>query len=193
MTESSAADERYAVVEEAIIGAFFLLLEEKDAWHISVSDVVKRAGIVRSTFYNHYKDMPALISEIEDKTVNDISVMMKAFHPHGSRELCRSYFLSMCNYALENKFFRDIFTSSNATHYLGKSMSMFHKYISEVVPRTPNSKENHEAKAFAIAYTIGGVVGILHKWIKDGFEVPAEEVADLLTDMFSGGTMNYFS
>ena len=47
-------DERYSTVEEAIFEAFFLLLKEKDLEKISVSDVIKKAGIVRSTFYNHY-------------------------------------------------------------------------------------------------------------------------------------------
>ncbi len=193
MTESVVLDERYAVVEEAIIGAFFLLLDEKDPWHISVSDIVKRAGIVRSTFYNHYKDMPALINTIEDNTVNDVFVMMKQFHPHGSRELCRSYFLSMCNYAQENKFLSDMFVSSNAFGYLEKSLKMFHKYISETLPRIPATKENEEGIGFAIAYTIGGVIGILHKWIKDDFDLPAEDVAEILTDIFFSGTLKYFS
>ena len=49
------ADERYSTVEDAIYDAFFLLLKEKSVDRITVSDVVKKAGIVRSTFYNHYE------------------------------------------------------------------------------------------------------------------------------------------
>ena len=47
-------DERYYVADEAIRDAFLLILKEKDLNKISVSDIIKRAGIVRSTFYNHY-------------------------------------------------------------------------------------------------------------------------------------------
>ena len=61
-------DERYNVVSEAIIDAFFMLSKEKDFEKITVSDIIKRAGIVRSTFYNHYENIPALIEDIEDKT-----------------------------------------------------------------------------------------------------------------------------
>ena len=65
-------DERYSTAEDAIIGAFFLLSKEKQFEKITVSDVVKKSGIVRSTFYNHYENVPALISAAEDKTINDI-------------------------------------------------------------------------------------------------------------------------
>ena len=55
-------DERYSVADEAILGAFFKLLKEKKPDRITVSDITKTAGIARSTFYNHYQDIPSLIS-----------------------------------------------------------------------------------------------------------------------------------
>lgn len=61
-------DERYSVADEAIYDAFFLVLKEKELDKITVSDIIKRAGIVRSTFYNHYENIPALIIAVEDKT-----------------------------------------------------------------------------------------------------------------------------
>ena len=53
-------DERYSVADEAIYDAFFLILKEKDLEKITVSDVIKKAGIVRSTFYNHYENIRLL-------------------------------------------------------------------------------------------------------------------------------------
>ena len=60
-------DERYSVADEAILGAFFKLVKEKKPDRITVSDITKTAGIARSTFYNHYQDIPSLISAVEDK------------------------------------------------------------------------------------------------------------------------------
>ena len=74
-------DERYSVADEAIYDAFFLVLKEKELDKITVSDVIKRAGIVRSTFYNHYENIPALIIAVEDKTIQDIFSLMEKFHP----------------------------------------------------------------------------------------------------------------
>ena len=90
-------DGRYSTAEEAIIDSFFLLVREKDYDKITVADVVKKSGIVRSTFYNHYENVDELISAVEDKTIDDIFKLMESFHPQNDHELCKSYFLAICS------------------------------------------------------------------------------------------------
>ena len=80
-------DERYSVADEAILGAFFKLLKEKKPDRITVSDITKTAGIARSTFYNHYQDIPSLISAVEDKTIHDVFSMMENFQPKNDRDM----------------------------------------------------------------------------------------------------------
>ena len=88
-------DERYSVADEAILGAFFKLVKEKKPDRITVSDITKTAGIARSTFYNHYQDIPSLISAVEDKTIHDVFSMMENFQPKNDRDICSSYFLTL--------------------------------------------------------------------------------------------------
>ena len=77
--QNSFPDERYSVADEAILGAFFKLLKKKTPDQITVSDVTKTAGIARSTFYNHYQDIPSLVSAVEEKTIQDVfSIMEKS-------------------------------------------------------------------------------------------------------------------
>ena len=83
-------DERYSVADEAILGAFFKLVKEKKPDRITVSDITKTAGIARSTFYNHYQDIPSLISAVEDKTIHDVFSMMENFQPKNDRDICSS-------------------------------------------------------------------------------------------------------
>ena len=98
-------DERYSVADEAILGAFFKLLKEKKPDRITVSDITKTAGIARSTFYNHYQDIPSLISAVEDKTIHD-----DFFHDgkissrKNDRDICSSYFLTLCRYTMAKSF-----------------------------------------------------------------------------------------
>ena len=58
--QNPVSDERYSVADEAILGAFFKLVKKKTTDQITVSDITKTAGIARSTFYNHYQDIPLL-------------------------------------------------------------------------------------------------------------------------------------
>jgi AcrR family transcriptional regulator len=184
-------DGRYSTAEEAIMDSFFLLINEKDYDKITVSDVVKKSGIVRSTFYNHYENVIELVNAAEDKTIDDIFSLMESFHPRNDHELCKSYFLAICNYTKDNPFLSNLFKSPRGDSFLEKAMTMFHRYVSETGKDgdvIPNSREHF---TFLIAGTIGFTVGVLHKWSAENFESSAEDVADVLAEAFLNGVLPF--
>ncbi len=56
----------YKKADAAITGALFSLLETKDFHKISVSDIIKKAKINRSTFYRHYVDKYDILDNIKE-------------------------------------------------------------------------------------------------------------------------------
>lgn len=184
-------DERYSTAEEAIIDAFFLLVHEKELEKITVTDVIKKAGIVRSTFYNHYENIPALIIAAEDKTLDDIFHMMKTFHPKNDKDLCRSFFLAVCNYTKENPFLATLLENARGDGLFEKAMTMFHKYVTTVTDTNANVAISRNDFSFMIAGAIGSTVGILHKWTAEDFSSPAEYVAEKLTVIFMNGVLPF--
>ena len=62
---------RSAVRSRRLINQAFLgLLQEKPFEKITVTDIVKRADINRSTFYAHYPDVLGLVEELIEETVS---------------------------------------------------------------------------------------------------------------------------
>lgn len=186
-------DERYNVADEAICDAFFLVLKEKDLEKITVSDVVKKAGIVRSTFYNHYENIPALVTAIEDKTIEDIFSLMETFHPKDDADICKSFFVTICNYTINNPFLANLLRSPRGNEFFEKALTMFHRYVAEVTQNVVSSGHSKEELSYMVACTIGSSLGVLHKWTKDNFAIPAEAVADLLTQAFIAGMLPFMS
>lgn len=186
-------DERYHVADEAIYDAFFLVLKEKDIDKITVSDIIKRAGIVRSTFYNHYENIPALVTAIEDKTIHDIFSLMETFHPKNDRDMCKSFFLTICDYTMTNRFLANLLRSPRGDAFFEKAMTMFHRYVTEVMQNTTPSHHSKEEISYMIACTIGSTLGVLHKWAMENFQVPAEFIADILTQAFITGMLPFMS
>ena len=184
-------DERYTTSEEAIIDSFFILSSEKEFEKITVSDVVKKSGVVRSTFYNHYENVPALLSAAEDKTIEDIFQLMESFHPKDDHQLCQSYFLAICNYTKENKFLASVLHSPRGDSFLEKAMMMFHKYVATVSQSDAMAMKNKQQFSYFIAATIGTTLGVLHKWTAEDCETPAEEIADILTTIFLNGVLPF--
>lgn len=186
-------DERYSVADEAIYDAFFLLLKEKDIEKITVSDVIKKAGIVRSTFYNHYENIPALVTAIEDKTIEDIFSLMETFHPKDDADICKSFFVTICNYTMNNPFLANLLRSPRGDEFFEKALTMFHRYVAEVTQNVAPSVHSKEDLSYMVACTIGSTLGVLHKWTKDNFAIPAEAVADILTQAFVVGMLPFMS
>lgn len=186
-------DERYYVADEAIHDAFFLILKEKDIDKITVSDVIKKAGIVRSTFYNHYENIPALVTAIEDKTINDIFSIMETFQPKNDRDVCKSYFMTICDYTMNNPFLANLLRSPRGNRFFEKTMTMFHRYVTTIMQNTTPSNHSKDELSYMIAYAIGSTLGVLHKWTKDNFKASSEVVADLLTQAFITGMLPFMS
>ncbi len=184
------SDERYSTAEDAIYDAFTRLLKEKEMDKITVSDVIKKAGIVRSTFYNHYENIPALVSAAEDKTIKELFSIMESFHPKNDRDLCRSYFQAICDYTKRNPFLANLLESPRGDAFFEKAITMFHRYVSNVSQAVADAGTADDF-SFFIAGAIGSTIGGLPKWIAERSSAPSEEVADILSRIFITGILPY--
>lgn len=188
------ADERYSTAEDAIYDSFFLLLKEKSVDKITVADVVKKAGIVRSTFYNHYENIPALVIAAEDKTISDIFKLMESFHAKNDKDICRSYYLAICNYTRKNPFLASLLQTPRGDAFFEKAIMMFHKYVTNVSSTSAAfGKTGRTTFSYFVAGAIGSTLGVLHKWTAEEFASPAEDVADILAQIFISGILPYLN
>ena len=186
-------DERYSVADEAILGAFFKLLKEKKPDRITVSDITKTAGIARSTFYNHYQDIPSLISAVEDKTIHDVFSMMENFQPKNDRDICSSYFLTLCRYTMENPFLSGLLSTPHGNDLFEKMLTMLHHYVTEATSNSRPDRHTKEEVSYVITCAIGSTIGVLHKWSRDNFNLAPEVIADILSEIFLSGMLPLLS
>ncbi len=182
---TSTKDERYSMVDEAIRDAVFLIAKTKDPMTVSVSEICKKVGIVRSTFYNHYQDMPSLIQAVQQQSIDDILGMLESFRPHGDREICEKFYLSLCRYIADNGLLQQLLKwPEESSAFFEAVMEMFHTYMMR-------GKEHAmtERTAWAVSYSLGGAVGILHKWTRSSSPAEPDVIAGMLTDLFLEGPM----
>ena len=186
-------DERYSVADEAILGAFFKLVKEKKPDRITVSDITKTAGIARSTFYNHYQDIPSLISAVEDKTIHDVFSMMENLQPKNDRDICSSYFLTLCRYTMENPFLSGLLSTPHGNDLFEKMLTMLHHYVTETTSNSRPDRHTKEEVSYVITCAIGSTIGVLHKWSRDNFNLAPEVIADILSEVFLSGMLPLLS
>ena len=178
-------DERYSVADEAILGAFFKLVKEKKPDRITVSDITKTAGIARSTFYNHYQDVPSLIAAVFS--------MMENFQPKNDRDICSSYFLTLCRYTMENPFLSGLLSTPHGNDLFEKMLTMLHHYVTETTSNSKPDRHTKEEVSYVITCAIGSTIGVLHKWSRDNFNLAPEVIADILSEIFLSGMLPLLS
>lgn len=191
MNDLEIRDERYSVADEAILDAFLLVLKEKDIDKITVSDIIKKAGIVRSTFYNHFENIPALIVAMEDKTIQDIFSLMETFQAKNDHDICKSYFLTLCNYTMTNPFLAHLIRNPRGNSFFEKAMTMFHQYVTNIVQDTSSPQQNKTEYSYMIASAIGSTLGVLHKWTRENFYIPPDDIAEIMTKIFISGILPF--
>ena len=64
--------ERTAQTRARLIEAFWAAGETRGLSRVNVSDVAKRAGVNRSTFYVYFDDIPSLLHEAEGEIISEI-------------------------------------------------------------------------------------------------------------------------
>ncbi len=178
-------DSRYERTEEDLRDAFRILAGKKVLDKISVSEITKLTGVTRSTFYNHYEDMPTFINAMEDRVLEEIFELMSHYRSKSDEDGGVHYFLSLCTYIKENPFLVRILTTPHANVFVEKYLSRLHIYFSMQEKRSHKTGKEQEAYSYALAYAIGGVVGVLHKWAVNELSDDPEVVASYLANLFS--------
>lgn len=201
MTEKT--DLRYHRTERLLKEAFMEQLAIKPVDKITIKDLADRAEINRTTFYRHYEDIYDLLESIEDEILHEILEMMQSFHPNKEDEVTLKYFNCFCQFIYDNRLIYKVLTTQQETKFIHKVLGIVGKY-QEARRQNKEQGNNKDSSLqrgscqdktymdFAITYAIGGVIGILHKWMAHNFKEPPIQVADYISKVFLDGMRNLF-
>ena len=161
-------DHRARVTQILIQKALTKLLREKPIHRISVKELCEEAGINRGTFYAHYTDIYDLLKQMEDDLVADLQ---KAMEP-----LMREDAQEPTLVGITSVIFRCL--KENAD-------------ICAVTLGPYGDARNFDATPWQLecyyAFASAGCIGLLEKWVAEGMEGSAEELADIAGGIMAQG------
>lgn len=158
--------------------AFLELLHEKAFEKITVTDIVKRADLNRSTFYAHYPDVPGLVEELVDDMIRS---SLNLVNQTDIRNLLRdpSPFLSaLIAIGQENMEIYQLLADSDfALHQVEKMKTILvRKAVTEV--EIPESIRKSRSFKIRVSFFIGGILNTYQQWVRGDLEYSMEEVAE---------------
>ncbi|MBQ2902723.1 MAG: TetR/AcrR family transcriptional regulator [Agathobacter sp.] len=163
--------------------AFYETLKEKSFEKITVTDIVKKADINRSTFYAHYPDVMGLIEEIQEEILDYTQKFMGDIDFSDFFENPKPYLQNIVKLVAENnELYRLLMTSAMAAKQMNRL-----KYI--LIERTiktldaPEMFRNSFEMEFAIRFFMGGIVDVYTQWLSGVIDCSLEELTDELSKM----------
>ena len=164
---------------QLIRDAFYQLLQDKTLEQITVTEIVKRADINRSTFYAHYEDVYDLLHRIEDEMTQEIAAALVPLMATIDQETpvvisTRIFQILKDNSDLCTVTLGEYGDKAFAEALIGmgrdKCIELYRSYFQNVPP---------EAVDYYYAFVSSGILGLLRRWLEEGTTTPPEIMAQL--------------
>lgn len=169
-------DQRIIKTKRALCNALGRLLQEKEFDRISVSDIVREAGITRKTFYNHYQDKIEMVQDYQMKLSEKIQEHIR------------------CHEKIDREFFVDLFVLLDQQDALLTGLFSIHgsPMMQEIIKgtmkqycldMTVNTKKDPIFLEYQAIMLANIIFGIVQHWLTTGKKSSPEEVADIFVNL----------
>ena len=178
-------DKRVIKTKREIRSALLTILEEKPLSQITVKEIADAACINRKTFYAHYASPDDILSELEDEIVGSIAYYMEDVLID-EYSLGLQYFLQFINtvYASNPQFFENLVSMRNY-NFIAEKLK---KVLKDQLMKTMEIPADKVLVASGVLeYFIGGAAAVYVDWMREGKQVPFDEVSRLITGLMLDG------
>ena len=172
--------------------AFYELLKEKSFEKITVTDIVKRADLNRSTFYAHYPDVMGVVEEIQEEIIEYTQQFMKNVDFKDYYQNPKPYLQHIVKLVEENnELYRLLMTSAMATKQLDQLKYILIERTLETLEVPEVFKDKLEFE-FSVRFFMGGVVDVYTQWLYGIIDCSLEELTDQVANMIQKSAKLYF-
>ena len=174
-------DIRILKTHQAIENAMSDLLKEKSFDHITTTELVKRAGISRSSFYTHYQDKYEMI----DKYQSAFFLKLATIFSENDTDLGAAIY-ELFKFLDTDCPVESALLSENGTReihmYLIQQIKTFRADV--IFPNFGQKSFDQVNLDYRTTYLSQAIFGILQLWIKRGKQESPQEITDILMLIF---------
>ena len=182
-------DRRVRYTRMVLKESFIDLLVEKDISQISIKELCERADINRATFYSHYTDQYDLMQKIETELFDNISEYLRDFPLTSKTLLPVDIVEKIFLYIRDNaKLCRLLLSERGNLNFQKKIMHVVYNRNFIALVRHENIQPANAQ--YLDAFIITGCIGMIQKWLDEGMQQSAREMAELMlkaTEYISNG------
>lgn len=172
-------NQRVVITKRMLKEALLHILESKTIDKVNITELCKEAGINRATFYTHYETPNDILNEIE----RDIVLEIEDRHKKITNPSLQSLTEIMCQYLYQNAHIVRILLRNFTGEDLAK---MINHYYETIINSSLASNLDADTLKLITTYLTGGGFFLLAYWIKEEIPKSPQEIATLITGLFTG-------
>ncbi len=183
------AESKYFNTAKRMDEAFLELMENKDPEYITVTEICKKAGVNRSTFYLHYETIGDLLSEcvenmneqffsyFEEKP-KDFEFKVRNAPLEELYLITPKHLIPYLTYISEHKnVFKIVLRNPQIMQAEKTYSTIFRDTIDSILERYEIPKENRE---YMLSFYIDGAMGIVKRWLLRDCKDSVEYIAKIM-------------
>ena len=172
------AEYRSAIRSRKMIRESFLeLLKEKDISKITVTDIVNKADLNRSTFYAHYMDVRAITEEMENEVIDKMIEILKKFEFKNFFNNPTPLLLEVSRFLESNQeTYKILLKINDAETFLKKLKNEFAKYMM-LDTDIPEYLKDSKMVNLRISYFAGGIINMYQDWFNGNLDCSLNDIA----------------
>lgn len=153
--------------------------------NITVTDIIKKAGVGRSTFYRNYDFIDDILLEKLDSVFEDFYSYIFNDNFKEETDISPKLFIPFFSYWDTNSEILEIIIKSDKVNLLNDRMD---KSISMVISNYKVFDNFTEVdNKYAVVIIVGILQSVLVKWIKDGKNISTKKLAEIvINSVFQG-------
>lgn len=173
---------RSAVRSRRLIRSAFLeLLREKAYEKITVTDIVTRADINRSTFYAHYPDVRGLVEEIVSEAISYSTALANSLNIQEFLEDPMPFLRELTSYGSDNKELYALLCRSDLAHL---QMEQIKRTLIDSALRSPAFPDQIRSSPefqIHIHFFVGGILSLYVMWLQGELDCTVEDITHHLS------------
>ena len=179
-------DARVRYTRRIIRETFLSLLREKDVSSITVKEICEKAGVNRTTFYNHYCDIYDLLEDTENALIENLLELIRRYRGRDAQQILLIILQEIKKHADEFRHLPGRNGTSDFLYRIASECFMeLYKTNPDAVSEDGSPAGSGGARNFLYSpmnfgYFAGGIGGVIAYWIGNGLQESPEEIAEAI-------------
>ena len=174
-------NQRVKLTKQLLSDALIQMLQEMPLHTISIRDLCERAGINRTTFYNHFGSQYDLLEAITQHFLNDIAAQLASVDA-GNRDSVQERVAMVFSYLEDHLTLSRLLLNSNADPHFAEKLFSLPKITDLLHAALRDCSDAAKQKA-VISFAIHGSYRLLLDWIDRDDRIPSYQQAALILEL----------